>query len=98
MFNLTAYSQDIITPRSQKNEILKGLISYDECKDALERVNVELDIEKKLNDGYKTENTELIKENAVYARDNKTLKSNTIVYKVLGFGLGVLGFYMGTQL
>jgi len=95
MFNLTAYSQDTET---KKTEVIHGFLSYEECRIFVEEMSIELAVERRLNEGYKIENTELIKENAIYARDNKKLKSNVIVYKILGFGLGVLGFYMGTQL
>jgi len=98
MFNSIAYSQDTSTPPSQKSEIAKGLIGYKDCVDVLEEAYTELDVEKKLNNGYKVENTELVKENAVFARGIKRLKSEVVLWKILGFSSGVVGFYMGTRI
>jgi hypothetical protein len=98
MFNSIAYSQNTETPYPQKIETITGFLTFEECRIFIEESSIELAVERRLNEGYKIENTELIKENALYARDNKNLKQNIIVYKVLGFGLGVLGFYMGSQL
>jgi len=91
-------------PHSQKDEINKGLVGYEDCKALLDEAyrdrgiaELKLDIEKELNDGYKVENTELLKENVILLKTNKTLKSNVVLWKLLGLGSGIIGFYLGTK-
>lgn len=104
MFNSIAYSQITGISRLQKSELAKGVIAYDDCREAYEKlhqeksvVELDLNVERKINDTYKTENTELVGQNAILTKDNKKFKSETILLKFLGFGLGIIGFYIGTQ-
>jgi hypothetical protein len=77
---------------------VKGLIAYDNCRDALNKVHMELDIRDKISDTYRNENRVLVGDNAVLTKDNKNLKSSVIFWKVFGVSGVVLGFYMGTKI
>jgi hypothetical protein len=77
---------------------VKGLIAYDNCRDALEKAHMEIDIKDEISNTYKDENRVLIGDNAILTKDNKHLKSSIILWKVFGVSGAIVGFYMGTKI
>lgn len=102
---MTAYSQITGLPLSQKKEIVKGLLGYDECRIALDKVYKEkatvqaaLDNEKGISTTYVTENGSLSETNSILTDDNKKLKSSNTFWKIFAVVAFGVGTYMGVSI
>ena len=91
--------------RSQKLEIAKGLIGFDECKIALYDSYRERDdlkyafaVEHETVQLYDELYKGLMIENGTLINENKKLKASRFRWKVFAITTTIIGFYIGTQL